>query len=92
MVLKSMHRRSTDDPEVKALIKLNENLLADFGSGLLEDIVPYLKDIYPTASWKRFVNTTEQLLNVIRAKFKQHVDTFEPGKFKRIWFEMLLVS
>lgn len=78
-----MHRRSTDDAEVKALIKLNEDLLADFGSGLLEDIVPYLKDIYPTASWKKFVNTTEQLLNVIRAKFKQHMDTFRPGKLQK---------
>ncbi|XP_048745587.1 steroid 17-alpha-hydroxylase/17,20 lyase-like [Ostrea edulis] len=84
-------KRSTDDAEVKALIKLNEDLLADFGSGLLEDIVPYLKDIYPTASWKKFVNTTEQLLNVIRAKFKQHMDTFRPG-VNRDFIDSMLIA
>lgn len=84
-----MNRRPIDDPEVKKLLELGEDLNRCLTVGLLEDVVPYLKDIYTTAGWRSFRDTTDQILKILRTKFKQHMDTFEPGfdiwKFS-IWF------
>ena len=75
-------RRPADDPEVKKLLELDNDLLATFNNGLVEDIVPYLKDIYPTARWKKMVALTDQILNVFRGKLQEHKDTFKPGEDK----------
>jgi hypothetical protein len=72
-------RRAADDPEVKALLALDEGLIKDFGSGLFEDVFPYLKDILPTAKWTKLVKKTNELLDFLRTKFKEHVETFELG-------------
>ncbi|XP_056018611.1 steroid 17-alpha-hydroxylase/17,20 lyase-like [Ostrea edulis] len=80
-----------NDPEVKTLLELNEALFTDFGAGVLEDVVPYLKDVYTTAKWKKLSSNTDQLLDIIRAKFKQHVDTFEPG-INRDFIDSLLIA
>jgi hypothetical protein len=73
-------RRPIDDTEVKTLLELDETITNVFGNGVLEDIVPYLKDIYPTARWNKLVDTMNGILDILRAKFKQHVDTFQPGE------------
>ncbi|XP_061194480.1 steroid 17-alpha-hydroxylase/17,20 lyase-like [Saccostrea echinata] len=83
-------KRPIDDPEVKALLKLDEDLIKELGSGVLEDVFPYLKDIYPTAKWQKLIEGTDQLLGILRAKFKQHVDTFEPGVNRDFIDSMLL--
>jgi hypothetical protein len=72
-------RRPIDDPEIKTMLKLEDELFDEFGSGILEDIVPYLKDIYPTAKWKKLSSNMNKLLDILQKKFKQHVDTFKPG-------------
>ncbi|XP_056018610.1 steroid 17-alpha-hydroxylase/17,20 lyase-like isoform X2 [Ostrea edulis] len=84
-------KRAIDDPEVKTFLELDEALIKDFGTGLLEDIVPYLKDIYPTTRWKNLSSKMDTLLNILRAKFKQHVDKFEPG-INRDFIDSLLIS
>lgn len=72
-------RRKTDDPEVQRLLDIDNDLLKSLGTGVLEDIVPYLKDIYPTAKWKKLVTLTTEMLNVIRKKLQEHKDTFNAG-------------
>jgi hypothetical protein len=61
-------------------MELDESTNEIFGAGLLEDIVPYLKDIYPTAKWKTLVSNMNGILDILRAKFQQHVNTFKPGE------------
>jgi hypothetical protein len=59
---------------------LEEGINSIFGAGVLEDIVPYLKNIYPTAKWKTLVRNMSGILDILRAKFQQHVDTFQPDE------------
>jgi hypothetical protein len=68
-----------DDPEVKAFLKLDEDLFNGFGTGVLEDVFPYFKDVFPTAKWKKLKSNIDEVNVILRAKFKKHVDTFEPG-------------
>lgn len=64
---------------MKSWLKLDEELVNDFGTGVLEDLFPYLKDIFPTAKWKKVMGKVNAVLTKLRAKFKEHVDSFEPG-------------
>ncbi|XP_061194478.1 steroid 17-alpha-hydroxylase/17,20 lyase-like [Saccostrea echinata] len=84
-------KRPVDDPEVKAFLKLDNDLLDLFGAGLLEDIIPYLKDICPTAKWKKVNKMIEEILQKLHTKFKQHVDTFSPDK-NRDFIDSLLMA
>ncbi|XP_061194481.1 steroid 17-alpha-hydroxylase/17,20 lyase-like [Saccostrea echinata] len=84
-------KRPIDDQEVKDFLKLENDFIEFFGTGLLEDIVPYLKDIYPTAKWKKLIRMTDEILHVLRTKFKQHVDTFKPD-FNRDFIDSLLMA
>ncbi|XP_061194482.1 steroid 17-alpha-hydroxylase/17,20 lyase-like [Saccostrea echinata] len=84
-------KRPIDDPEVKALLTLDEELITYLGAGFLEDLFPYLKDILPTAKWKKFLIMLDQLSDVLRAKYKEHVDTFEPG-VNRDFIDSLLMA
>lgn len=72
-------RRPVDDPEVKEFIKLDNDLSEKFGAGFFEDIFPYLKNIFTTAKWKVFLVLSEEVLNILRKKFKEHKETFQPG-------------
>lgn len=72
-------RRPADDPEVKKLLKLDNDLIDKLGSGVFEDLFPYLKDIYPTKKWKLLTTMVDELLTVLKRKFKEHVETFQPG-------------
>ncbi|XP_048736456.1 steroid 17-alpha-hydroxylase/17,20 lyase-like isoform X2 [Ostrea edulis] len=84
-------KRPIDDPEVKKLLELGEDLNRCLTVGLLEDVVPYLKDIYTTAGWRSFRDTTDQILKILRTKFKQHMDTFEPG-VNRDFIDSMLIA
>ncbi|XP_061194486.1 steroid 17-alpha-hydroxylase/17,20 lyase-like [Saccostrea echinata] len=84
-------KRPIEDPEVKALLKLDEELIAELATGFLEDLVPHLKDIYPTAKWKKFLRLIDQLSKVLRAKYKEHVNTFQPG-VNRDFIDSLLMA
>lgn len=72
-------RRSVDDPEVKQFIKLDNDVLEKFSSGFFEDVFPYLKNIFTTAKWKELLVMSEEVLNILRKKFKEHRETFQPG-------------
>jgi hypothetical protein len=72
-------RRPVDDPEVKEFLKLDDELVNGLSSGVLEDVIPYLKDIFPTAKWKKLEGEMNEAMAIIRTKFKEHVETFEPG-------------
>ncbi|XP_062620092.1 steroid 17-alpha-hydroxylase/17,20 lyase-like [Saccostrea cucullata] len=84
-------KRPVDDPEVKALLKLDNDLFDLFGTGLAEDLVPYLKDIYPTARWEKFKKMTEEILQLLHTKFNQHKETFSPDK-NRDFIDSLLMA
>ncbi|XP_048740940.2 steroid 17-alpha-hydroxylase/17,20 lyase-like [Ostrea edulis] len=84
-------KRTVDDPEVKGFLKLDEDLLNEFGTGVLEDLFPYFKDIYPTAKWTKLVDKIGEVLAILRAKFKEHLDTFEPG-VNRDFIDSLLIA
>jgi hypothetical protein len=68
-----------EDPEVKEFLKLDEELLNDIGSGILEDVFPYFKDVFPSAKYKKVVGNMDEVMTRLRTKFKEHVVTFEPG-------------
>jgi hypothetical protein len=72
-------RRPVDDPEVKEFLKLDEDFFNDLGGGLLEDAFPYFKDVFPTAKWRRMVGSIDAIMTILRTKFNEHVETFEPG-------------
>lgn len=72
-------RRPTDDPEVKKLLKIDNDLIDKLGTGVFEDIIPYFKDIYPTKKWQMFLSMVDEMLTVLRRKFREHVETFQPG-------------
>ncbi|XP_056004408.1 steroid 17-alpha-hydroxylase/17,20 lyase-like isoform X2 [Ostrea edulis] len=84
-------KRPIDDPEIEELLKLDDDIIEDFGVGVLEDIFPYLKDIYPTAKWKRMTDKMNRIMDILRTKFKQHVDTIEPG-VNRDFTDSLLIA
>jgi hypothetical protein len=68
-----------DDQEVNEFLKLEESFFKDLGNGLLEDIFPYFKDVFPTAKWKGMVGSLNAITTILRTKFNEHVETFEPG-------------
>jgi hypothetical protein len=78
----TLTRRAVDDQEMKAFLKLDQDMINDFGTGTLEDVFPYFKDIFPTAKWKKLKSTVEEFNAILRAKFRKHVDTFEIGNLK----------
>ncbi|XP_048745552.1 steroid 17-alpha-hydroxylase/17,20 lyase-like [Ostrea edulis] len=84
-------KRAVDDPEVKAYLQLDEELNDGLGTGVLEDVFPYFKDIYPTAKWKKLKSNVNESLTLLRTKFKQHVDTLEPG-INRDFTDSLLIA
>ncbi|XP_022341319.2 steroid 17-alpha-hydroxylase/17,20 lyase-like [Crassostrea virginica] len=85
-------KRKTDDPEVQRLLDIDNDLIKSLGTGVLEDIVPYLKDIYPTAKWKKLVTLTTEMLNVIRKKLQEHKDTFKAGVNRDFTDSMLIAK
>lgn len=63
-------RRPTDDPEVKKLLKIDNDLIDKLGTGVFEDIIPYFKDIYPTKKWQMFLSMVDEMLTVLRRKLE----------------------
>ncbi|XP_011454186.2 steroid 17-alpha-hydroxylase/17,20 lyase [Magallana gigas] len=84
-------KRPVDDPEVKEFIKLDNDLSEKFGAGFFEDIFPYLKNIFTTAKWKVFLVLSEEVLNILRKKFKEHKETFQPG-VNRDFIDSMLIA
>lgn len=64
---------------MKQFVKLDNDVLEKFNSGFFEDVFPYLKNIFPTAKWKELLVMTEEVLNILRKKYKEHSETFQPG-------------
>jgi hypothetical protein len=75
----TLTRRPVEDPEVKEFLRMDEELFNDIGSGVLEDAFPYFKDVFPSAKWKKVAGNLDKVMTILRTKFKEHVETFEPG-------------
>lgn len=84
-------KRPTDDPEVKKLLKIDNDLIDKLGTGVFEDIIPYFKDIYPTKKWQMFLSMVDEMLTVLRRKFREHVETFQPG-VNRDFIDSMLIA
>ncbi|XP_048746820.1 steroid 17-alpha-hydroxylase/17,20 lyase-like [Ostrea edulis] len=84
-------KRCVDDQEVKTILQLDEELNDHVAKGFLEDIIPYMDTIYPSHNWQAFVKKMDQIIDYTRGKFKQHVDTFDPG-VNRDFIDSMLIA
>lgn len=75
-----MTRKDIGDPDVVLLSSTKEVLNQNFGNGLMEDILPVLKDVYPS---KRYLNIKEGLQKIHAFFYKnleKHKDSFDSRK------------
>ena len=75
-----INRCELGDEEVEYILKTDVELTERFGSGFLEDIVPYMTKFYTTQRWNELVDETNKLLAIFDRLIKEHEDTFDPGK------------
>ena len=65
-------------------------LIESFGSGFLEDIIPFMTNIYPTQRWKNTIKEIDKLLAFMKKLVKEHEDTFDPSEYELQFFFYLL--
>ena len=62
-------------------MQLDKEITESFGKkkGLIEDLFPWLVNIRPSAKYKRMVEIMDEGLGIMKKKFRQHQETFDPG-------------
>ena len=74
------YRYTFDDPELKSIIKHDDDVVEIAGSGILEDLVPGLKYVYETGKMKKFKAITKVIVeDYLTRKFLEHKETFNKG-------------
>ena len=72
-------RYSFEDPRLKMWIDFNRDFL-EFDDGLPADYLSVLQ-YFPTTKTKKFDAMLQTFDEEIRAEFKAHRETYNPGKF-----------
>lgn len=83
-------KKDIGDPDVVLLSSTKEVLNQNFGNGLMEDILPVLKDVYPS---KRYLNIKEGLQKIHAFFYKnleKHKDSFDPRNPRDLTDHLLL--
>ncbi|KAJ8317308.1 hypothetical protein KUTeg_005212 [Tegillarca granosa] len=83
-------RYEIDDEEFVYIINLDNEFLEKFGNGLLEDIVPYLKDICPTRKYREIMAGAKTLTAIIERKYKEHLSTFDKDNIRDFTDSLIL--
>ena len=73
-----------DDPDFQHFMKVDKDFAKKFGNGFIEDMFPILLKIRPTKKYREVMGIADELFAIIREKFKEHVETFDPGNKIRV--------
>ena len=73
-------RYDFDNEEFITLMKNYEEMAELFGSGLFEDMFPYLHRVWPSYRFKMINQRLQYFLDWIWKHIEEHRDTLKPGK------------
>ncbi|XP_069116655.1 steroid 17-alpha-hydroxylase/17,20 lyase-like [Argopecten irradians] len=71
-----------DDPKFKSFMDIQNDLLASFGSGFIEDIFPILLKIWPTKRLTGVLELANKLYQVLVDELVEHKQTFDEGNIR----------
>ena len=69
------------DEDVEHALKMVIELSRKFGAGFLEDIIPFMSNIYTTQRWKDTMTEIDEWLALFKKLVNDHEDTFDPSMY-----------
>lgn len=79
-----------DDDEFLLIMKLDNDLLEKFGTGVIEDIIPYLRDVCPTRRYRDIMKDAKQFISIMEKKYKEHLYTFDKDNIRDFTDSLIL--
>ncbi|XP_060068562.1 steroid 17-alpha-hydroxylase/17,20 lyase-like [Ylistrum balloti] len=80
---------NVDDPKFKHLVDVDNQLLAIFGSGFIEDLIPVLAKIWPSKRFTKATQLSAELFQFIEEELLEHRQSFDDG-FQRDFTDTLI--
>ena len=68
------------------IYKANTDLNASFGAGFLEDIIPFMSNIYTTQRLRKALALADDFFAFLTKLVKQHEETFDSSKIYVVIF------
>ena len=60
-------------------MKADKDLVVAFGTGLLEDVFPYLANIFPSSRYTTVLKLMNYIFDWINKNIAEHKESFNPG-------------
>jgi hypothetical protein len=73
----SPHRKEIGDPDVEYLIRDKDLVNKTMENGIREDLLPFLKDIYPSRRYTIIKTAVDKVFDFLRSKLEEHKETFD---------------
>ena len=69
-------------------LKLDMTIAEKFGAGFLEDIIPFMTNIYTTQRWKDAMAEIDAFLVFLKKRVDEHEETFDPSMHTMYLFKV----
>ncbi|XP_033763832.1 steroid 17-alpha-hydroxylase/17,20 lyase-like [Pecten maximus] len=71
-----------DDPKFKRIVDLENDLIDNFGSGFLEDLIPVLAKIWPSSRYKKALAMADDLFQILLDELLDHQKSFDKDNIR----------
>ncbi|XP_021359447.1 steroid 17-alpha-hydroxylase/17,20 lyase-like [Mizuhopecten yessoensis] len=71
-----------DDPKFKHYLDIDNQFVAEFGMGLIEDLYPILAKVWQSQRYKKVVSLFRELLHYIHEELEAHKQDFDEGNIR----------
>ncbi|XP_034302989.2 steroid 17-alpha-hydroxylase/17,20 lyase isoform X1 [Magallana gigas] len=79
------------DPDVEFLLREKDLINKTVGNGLREDMLPFLKDVYPSGRYVIIKEAADRVFSFLHKLLHEHQETFDPNNI-RDFTDHLLVA
>ena len=80
-------RKEIGDPDVEFLIREKDIVNDNLANGLREDMLPFLKDVFPSKRYLAIKGVLDRAYPFIYKLLREHKETFDPSKLIS-WFSL----
>nr|XP_034329009.1 steroid 17-alpha-hydroxylase/17,20 lyase isoform X2 [Crassostrea gigas] len=78
------------DPDVEFLLREKDNVNEAIGNGLREDLLPFLKDVYPSKRYIIIKEAADRVFSFLNRLLQKHQETFDPNNIRDLCDHLLL--
>ncbi|XP_052674496.1 steroid 17-alpha-hydroxylase/17,20 lyase-like [Crassostrea angulata] len=83
-------KKEIGDPDVEFLLREKDSVNKAIGNGLREDLLPFLKDVYPSRRYVIIKEAVDRAFSFMYKLLHEHQETFDPNNIRDLTDHLLL--